>query len=124
MFSILRIEGDEAEVSASYDRIRATTLGSATQKSRRGGLTVDLSREIDWDRHQSEVEDSIAVLSPVLDGVESRGANAYLDFAVYLQPPSGDSTLNVRSYRLRPSLLERLAGGHIPFEITIYVSKE
>ena len=93
VYSVLRIKGDAEELSSCVDRIREGALRDEARLTRRGAVTVDLSRESDWDRHQDTVEERLEQLAPHVSGAESRGVNVHVDLAVYLTPPEGETAV-------------------------------
>jgi hypothetical protein len=122
MYTLLRITGDRElldrycrELSASHHELKVGI-------SRRGELTLDLSKQESWDEHQWEVERVLAQIAPVIESAKRAGCAPYVDCGVYVPSPSGSGiSVVVRSYRHRPSLLEQLARLEIPYELTIYV---
>jgi len=122
MYTLLRIEGDRASLEHYQQEFAARCGEARAALTRRGDLTVDLSNEDSWDEHQWQVENLLGKVAPLIESVRKDGCSVYVDCGVYVPSPSGSATsVVVRTYRHRSSLIEQLARLGLDYEITVYV---
>jgi hypothetical protein len=122
MYTLLRIEGEDDRLQELLSTLREELCDLNAEITGRGDLSVDLSRQEEWEAHQDEIEARLPNLRAIVANAISRGCSAYLDSAVYVPPPDGvEVAVTVRAYRLCSALMGCLSEMGLSYEFTVYV---
>jgi hypothetical protein len=122
MYTLLRIDGERSALEELCREFVSRYGLERASITRRGELTIDLSKERSWDEHQWQVENVLREISPFIGLVRGAGYTPYVDCAVYVPGPSRpEISVVVRRFRHRSSVIEEMARLELDYEITVYV---
>ncbi|MDP2735041.1 MAG: hypothetical protein Q8P12_02435 [bacterium] len=125
MYSVLRVAGSVADLFAGGKEYSSLPIEIRLDKPGDRVLSIDLSKEEDWDKHLTEIEKNLGILETEVPAIMSDAYERNIDSALDTPEDKQARGLDamVSSYSFGLEFLAMLVRRKIDLEVTIYLSK-